>query len=93
MKTAMQQATIEIQPSLRECTDADAAFREAIEPVIKLKTDIYAVSIPKITMIDGVIKTEYQFSESLQQGLDHADRLIAEIGQQFKKYLADGYFR
>lgn len=62
------------------------AYLEAIQPLVKAKTDMYACKVPKV-IIDqetGHISTEYEFSALEQAALDDCDRLIKQMAEQFK---------
>ena len=84
---------IDREPSARECAEAHMEFTHQIKPIIKAITDTYAVSLPVITIVDGVVHTEYKHSEETQRLLDMADRSIEHIADIVKRKLASGYFK
>ena len=65
-----------------------ASFLECINPFLKIKCDIYAVSLPTITITEkGDITHEYKFTPEQQTTLKHVDKAITSIQKSHKTML------
>ena len=66
------------------------SYLECIKPFIKIKCDIYAVSIPVMTVSErGDIGHEYKFTPEQQSTLDLIDQNIDQIQAQHEKMLRE----
>ena len=64
------------------------SFLECIKPFLKIKCDIYVVSLPIITITKkGDIAHEYKFTPEQQTTLKHVDQVIASIQRSHKTML------
>lgn len=54
-------------------------YCRAIEPLIKVKVDIYNMAIPEITILNSgeLLSVDYKFTPEQQALLDQADAVIA----------------
>ena len=59
------------------------AYRDAIQPLIKLKTDFYLAKIPRIIRhADGRIESIYDWSEEERKAFAQVDALIADVARR-----------
>lgn len=60
-------------------------FLKEIEPFLKLKTEIYSITLPRITVYrDGRVETQYLFSERQREILDMCDEMIEAIRVRYE---------
>lgn len=58
------------------------AFLDAIQPILKIKSHIYAITLPKIIVhANGEVEREYQFSEEQQKALSSLEGMIDACGR------------
>ena len=82
-----------IRREIEKRQNLKTSFLECIKTFLKIKCDIYAVSLPTITITEGGDITHgYKFTQEQQTTLKHVDKAIASIQRSHKTMLKNGGF-
>lgn len=66
------------------------AFTEEIQPILRIKADVYSRTMPSITFYEDDptrIETEWKFCEADQKILDDCDKLITAAAERYRPAL------
>jgi len=81
MQKAIQAISRELTPE--QIYWKDRQYRDAIQPIIRMKTRIMCLVIPEITVYpDGRVEHDYKFTDDQKALLDNADKAINQIHRQ-----------
>lgn len=60
------------------------AFRDAIQPFLKIKADLMRFKVPKMTIYpDGRFESVYEWTEEEKKAFAQVDELIADMVQRY----------
>lgn len=66
-------------------------YRQTIEPYLKIKSDIYNLSMPDILVFKTGVEYRYKFSDETKKTLSLIELTLSDLAIKYRKLAEDAY--